>query len=111
MYPLEWAAKYELYMAHGALRWQNTQGILMINEGKFEMGVMMMPLVKCSVSNCSYWDKGNNCNADAIMIEIDQHANKKFDTEFAGESFDSEHRDIATTSSLTCCHTFKKKAN
>lgn len=70
---------------------------------------MMKPKVKCSVANCEYWDQGNECNAEAIMIEIDRHANAKFNAEFAGESFDSEHQDVATQSSSTCCHTFKPK--
>lgn len=68
-----------------------------------------MPEVKCSVSNCTYWDKGNRCGADLIMIEIDKHANAKFDAEFAGESFDSQHQDAAAASKETCCHTFKPK--
>ncbi|MEO3947421.1 DUF1540 domain-containing protein [Gorillibacterium sp. CAU 1737] len=69
----------------------------------------MKPIVKCSVANCQYWGQGNNCQADAIMIEIDQHADAKFDAEFAGESFDSEHKDHAANSANTCCHTFKPK--
>lgn len=68
-----------------------------------------MPIVKCSVSNCEYWTEGNQCNADAIMIEVDAHANAKFNTEFAGESFDSEHQDQAVAASATCCHTFEPK--
>lgn len=69
----------------------------------------MKPLVKCSVANCQYWGQGNNCQADAIMIEIDKHADMQYDAEFAGESFDSEHKDQASTSAGTCCHTFKPK--
>jgi len=69
----------------------------------------MQPLVKCSVANCQYWGQDNNCKADAIMIEIDKHANMKFDAEFSGESFDSEHKDTAYSSAGTCCHTFKSK--
>ncbi|WP_199618806.1 DUF1540 domain-containing protein [Paenibacillus alkalitolerans] len=68
------------------------------------------PKVKCSVSNCEYWDQGNNCGADVIMIEIDKHARMNFKEEFAGEAFDSEHKDEAGNSSSTCCHTFKPKA-
>lgn len=68
------------------------------------------PLVKCSVSNCTYWGTQNVCNADVIMIDIDQHATRQYNAEFAGETFDSEHRDSAATSSVTCCHTFKPKA-
>jgi hypothetical protein len=68
-----------------------------------------MPDVKCAVSNCTYWNQGNKCGADAIMIEVDKHANAKFDAEFAGESFDTEHQDTAAEVRSTCCHTFKKK--
>jgi len=68
-----------------------------------------MPQVKCSVSNCQYWAEDNRCHAELIMIEIDEHARATFDTEFAGESFDSDHQDTASQSSKTCCHTFKPK--
>lgn len=68
-----------------------------------------MPQVKCSVANCEYWEQGNNCVADMIMIEIDQHANAAFKEEFAGESFDENHKDYAGKVSNTCCHTFEKK--
>jgi hypothetical protein len=68
------------------------------------------PLVKCSVSNCTYWGQGNNCNADVIMIEVDKHANVDFNAEFAGEAFDSEHKDKAANTAGTCCHTFTPKA-
>lgn len=70
---------------------------------------MENPLVKCSVANCSFWGEGNNCNADAIMIDIDSHSRAKYNEEFAGESFDSDHQDAAKTSASTCCHTFKPK--
>ncbi|MNN89619.1 hypothetical protein D3C81_2074600 [compost metagenome] len=69
-----------------------------------------MPDVKCAVSNCTYWNKGNNCGAARIMIEVDQHANAKFDAEFAGEGFDTEHQDLASNVKNTCCHTFKPKS-
>lgn len=69
----------------------------------------MKPEVKCSVSDCHYWDEGNRCGADAIMIEIDKHARAKFNEEFAGESFDTDHQDNAGTSANTCCHTYKPK--
>lgn len=69
------------------------------------------PIVKCSVSNCTYWGQNNLCRADVIMIDIDQHATMNYKAEFAGESFDSEHRDQAPTSSATCCHTFKSKSS
>lgn len=68
-----------------------------------------MPKVFCSVANCSYWAKGNECSADAIMIDIDKHARRNYDTEFAGEEFDTKHKDSASTSAGTCCHTFEPK--
>jgi hypothetical protein len=68
-----------------------------------------MPTVKCSVSSCEYWAENNLCAADLIMIEVDKHAGAKFKEEFAGESFDSNHQDVAAKSSETCCHTFKPK--
>lgn len=71
---------------------------------------MAKPLVKCSVSNCTYWGENNNCRAEAIMIDIDRHANASYGEEFAEESFES-HQDKAATSSATCCHTFKPKHN
>lgn len=69
-----------------------------------------MPEVKCAVSNCEYWKQGNKCGADLIMIEVDKHADAKFNAEFAGESFDSNHKDVATKTKETCCHTFKPKS-
>jgi hypothetical protein len=68
-----------------------------------------MPEVKCSVSNCNYWSQGNECKADVIMVEIDKHAQATFNQEFAGESFDTEHRDKAAGVKQTCCHTFEFK--
>jgi hypothetical protein len=68
-----------------------------------------MPSVTCSVANCEYWATDNKCAADMIMIDIDSHANNKYDAEFAGEGFDTEHKDSSTSSSNTCCHTFKRK--
>lgn len=64
--------------------------------------------VSCSVSNCTFWKEGNNCNADAIAIDIDQHASVNFEEEFA-DSFGELHQDRAPKSSTTCCHTFKPK--
>lgn len=68
-----------------------------------------MPQVKCSVSNCEYWATENNCHADVIMINIDKHAKAQYNEEFAGESFDTEHQDTASSSSGTCCHTFEPR--
>jgi len=45
------------------------------------------------------------------MIEIDKHADAQFNSEFAGESFDTEHTDSAGNTKETCCHTFTPKQN
>jgi hypothetical protein len=71
--------------------------------------VIFLTQVKCSVSNCAYYKEGNNCGADLIMIEVDKHSKMDYDTEFAGEGFDTEHQDAAKTSATTCCHTFNPK--
>lgn len=42
-----------------------------------------MPKVMCSVSNCTYWKEGNQCGADAIMIDIDEHMDAEYNAEFA----------------------------
>ncbi|WEK53015.1 MAG: DUF1540 domain-containing protein [Candidatus Cohnella colombiensis] len=63
--------------------------------------------VACSVSNCAFWDAGNQCGAKEITIEIDGHANKHWTEEFAQE-FEG-HQDNASTSSVTCCLTFRSK--
>jgi hypothetical protein len=64
--------------------------------------------VACSVSNCSYWDQGNRCGAQEITIEVDSHAQKHWNEEFADEFY--SHRDSAPTSSVTCCLTFQPKS-
>jgi len=73
--------------------------------------VIIMPNVKCAVANCEYWAQGNNCNAGSIMIEVDEHANATYNEEFADESFDTSHHDVATKAANTCCHTFTAKKN
>ncbi|MCQ6266241.1 DUF1540 domain-containing protein [Fictibacillus sp. WQ 8-8] len=69
-----------------------------------------MPTVKCNVANCTYWGEGNNCVADAILVEIDKHANNRYDMEASGDlSGDANHKDNADKPAETCCHTFKRK--
>ncbi len=65
--------------------------------------------VTCSVSNCHFWEKGNECGAKEIKIDMDQHSGKWFHAEFSNELADHQHEDIANESSETCCLTFKAK--
>jgi hypothetical protein len=65
--------------------------------------------VKCSVSNCTYWAQGNNCSATAIMVDVDSHAGANYREEIGEIGVSSTHKDQASSSSETCCHTFKAK--
>jgi hypothetical protein len=64
--------------------------------------------VKCTVASCTYYAPGNNCAAEAIKVEIDQHAAINLKTEI-GEIGGEVHQDRAARSSETCCLTFKRK--
>ncbi len=68
-----------------------------------------MPEVKCNVSNCTYWGEGNNCAADAILVEIDKHANMSVDMSADGNLHEAAHKDTAYDPAETCCHTFRPK--
>lgn len=69
-----------------------------------------MPEVKCSVANCVYWAQGNNCTAEAIMVDVDTNWNKKYNEEIGGEFVDTNDRHFsARISADTCCHTFRPK--
>jgi hypothetical protein len=69
-----------------------------------------MPIVKCNVSNCTYWDEGNNCVAESILVEIDKHANHSYDMSGDGSLLgEAAHKDHAHATAETCCHTFEAK--
>ncbi|MDR6225001.1 DUF1540 domain-containing protein [Desmospora profundinema] len=68
-----------------------------------------MPEVKCSVANCVFWGSGNNCTADAIMVDVDDNWNKNYEEEIGGEFVDTDHQYSARISADTCCHTFRPK--
>jgi hypothetical protein len=65
--------------------------------------------VACSVSNCSFWNQGNQCGAEEITVEIDAHSSINLNEEF-GEDFLDTHQDSALASSVTCCLTFRPKS-
>lgn len=64
--------------------------------------------VACTVSNCQYWAENNQCAATKILIEIDAHANKHYNSEFSSD-LDQQHKDVAKKSAETCCLTFIPK--
>lgn len=70
-----------------------------------------MPIVKCNVSNCEYWADGNQCAADAILVEIDSHASNDYQMTATGGLIGmAAHMDEAQEAAETCCHTFEPKA-
>lgn len=72
---------------------------------------MENPMVKCSIANCEYWEQGNNCSAEVIMIEVNAHADKSLPEHKDGVQFDSGHHDSATDTTDTCCQTFVEKVH
>ncbi len=71
---------------------------------------MANPIVKCNVANCTFWGEGNKCSAEAILVEIDSHANHDYQMEAGAEPYgQARHRDVAADIAETCCHTFRPK--
>jgi hypothetical protein len=67
-----------------------------------------MPVVKCNVSNCKYWEEGNNCTADSILVEIDSQAENSYQMTSSGHLIGvADHVDEADNVAQTCCHTFE----
>lgn len=65
-----------------------------------------MPEVRCTVNNCYYWDDGNVCVAESILVISDEALARidKHDEEF-GEIGGTPAR----LSKDTCCYTFRSK--
>lgn len=65
-----------------------------------------MPEVRCTVNNCYYWDNGNICAAESILV-ISDEAVGRIDKQ------DEEIGEIGQTpariSKETCCYTFRPK--
>lgn len=71
---------------------------------------MGRPVVKCNVANCAFWQEGNRCNAETILVEIDGHANSNYNTEMSTEiDIKPDHKDVAVDKADTCCHTFRPR--
>lgn len=69
-----------------------------------------MPTVKCNVSNCVYWEEGNYCSADSILVEVDVHAENDYEMTAEGNLIGlAAHMDEAEEAAATCCHTFEPK--
>lgn len=63
-----------------------------------------MPDLNCTVNSCKYWEQGNLCSAQQIVIQNDQAG---------GFSPNSKLSNLeptpARTIDQTCCQTFKNK--
>lgn len=59
-----------------------------------------MTKVICTVSNCKYWEEGNGCSADSILITSDNDALGKPDP---------EGKTQVENVFGTACYTFEKK--
>jgi hypothetical protein len=70
---------------------------------------MVNPMVKCSIANCEYWEEGNNCVAEVIMIEVNAHAQRPQPEKKGGQKYDSRHTDNASGIVDTCCQTFEER--
>lgn len=63
--------------------------------------------IKCTVTDCTFWAKGNNCAAEAIEVNgnpVAQQCKPQADME-VGEIGKAQ----ASTSTDTMCKTFKQK--
>lgn len=60
--------------------------------------------IHCIVNDCHYWNQGNKCKAEKILVTTDHFANNNPDVnmEMAGELT----QDMAGSFSSTCCKTY-----
>ncbi|MDS1029216.1 DUF1540 domain-containing protein [Bacillota bacterium LX-D] len=70
-----------------------------------------MQHIHCSISNCHYWEEGNKCQAQEILVTSDLVADampSNYDAHQAGLQMDSTPVDDITK---TCCKTFVEKGS
>lgn len=65
-----------------------------------------MPNVRCTVSDCTYWDEGNVCVAERIWVTVNRFATK-IDMEAAELD---EVQTEARRTHATCCYTYEPRA-
>lgn len=87
-----------------------------------------MTKVKCKVSSCHYWDQGDVCTADTILIDQDQMRTDTTRMEVSSLDIpgdrgtvrqertedrqkDRTRADEVRTSEGTCCRTFRPKGS
>lgn len=65
--------------------------------------------VRCTVSNCHYWDEGNRCGADRILITLDKIGRQfeRTDSTRIENIIEEVGQTPADQSVETCCQTFR----
>lgn len=64
-----------------------------------------MPKIYCSINNCHYWSKGNECYASEIMVTSDAFASQAPDDMDAPDHTQFPQM-YANQCMETCCKTF-----
>ncbi|HHW14945.1 MAG TPA: DUF1540 domain-containing protein [Firmicutes bacterium] len=63
-----------------------------------------MPKVRCSVNDCTFWERNNQCSAEEVEVRNDAEVPNMEIGEIAGEQ-------RGRTSAKTCCKTYKSQRN
>lgn len=66
--------------------------------------------IHCLISNCNYWDSGNNCQANEIIVTSDQFGSQNPDRIDAPQA-KSLQSETASDCMSTCCKTFVEKGS
>ena len=69
-----------------------------------------MSKIHCSIDNCNYWDQGNYCKADEIMVTLDSYASRAPDPLDAPQHAAFPQMN-AKSCMETCCKTFVDKSS
>lgn len=75
---------------------------------------MMMPDVRCSVSNCANWGQGNFCQANSIIVQTEAYEYAQDYQNSVGDVLENailngEIQTNAVHSGETCCHSFRPR--
>ncbi|MFS8570386.1 MAG: DUF1540 domain-containing protein [Thermaerobacter sp.] len=69
--------------------------------------------VYCTVSNCHYWDHGNRCAAERILITLDRIGDRypeDVDAQQVSMIVDEVGTTPAESCMETCCKTFRPRS-
>lgn len=66
--------------------------------------------IHCIVNDCHYWNQGNNCNANEILVATDQFGNNQPDQIDATMAKQLTPTNAGTCMS-TCCKSFVTKGS